>query len=69
MFIEPSKQKKGIGTEILNYLIKLAKSKGYSKVWAGANPDAEEFYTKKGFIKKEEKNDFNFRIIIMEKEI
>lgn len=69
MFIDPKHQRKGIGKKILGFLIKLAKSKGYNKVWVGVNPDAEKFYKKQGFKKIREENDFNFRTIIMEKEI
>jgi len=69
MFVDPEYQGKGIGRKILDFLIKLAKSKGYHKVWVGANPEAEGFYKKQGFKKIREENDFNFRTIIMERKI
>ena len=69
MFVDPEHQKKGIGQKILDFLIKQTKSKDCTKVWLGANPEAEGFYKKKGFRKIREDNEFNFRTIIMEKKI
>lgn len=69
MFIALEYQGKGIGRKILDFLIKLAKFKKYNKVWLGANPEAEGFYKKQGFKRIREENDFNFRTIVMEKEI
>ncbi|MFA5174576.1 MAG: GNAT family N-acetyltransferase [Candidatus Pacearchaeota archaeon] len=67
MFVDPIYQKKGIGKEMLNFLINLAKSKGYKRIWLGASIEAEGFYKKQGFKKFNEKNDFNFKVIEMEK--
>jgi len=69
MFIHPELQKKGRGRKILNFLIELAKSKGYKKVFLKSSPEAEEFYKKQRFKRTGEKNDFNFKTIEMEKEI
>ena len=66
MFVKPGMQGRGIGKEILNFLINKAKSKGLRRVWLGSSPEAEGFYKKQGFIKIGEKNDFNFRVIEME---
>jgi len=67
MFVDPEYQGKGIGERILKFLVNLGKSKGYKRFFLGANPEAEGFYEKMGFIKTGETNDFNFRTINMER--
>ncbi|MFH1787167.1 MAG: GNAT family N-acetyltransferase [archaeon] len=67
MFIKPFLQGKGLGKEIINFLINLAKKKNFKKIFLKASPEAEKFYEKQGFKKTGENNDFNFRTILMER--
>ncbi len=67
MFVNPALQRKGIGKQILKFLIELAKSKENKKVFLKSSPEAEGFYRKQGFKKIKENNDFDFRTIEMEK--
>lgn len=69
MFVNPESQGKRIGTEMLNFLINLAKQKKFKKVFLKSSPEAEKFYEKQGFVKTGENNDFKFRTILMERKI
>lgn len=66
MFLLPKLQGKGFGKEMLNFLIKYAKSKGYKKVFLYSSPEAEGFYKKYGFLKIKDDYDFDFHSIYME---
>lgn len=69
MFVHPEIQGESIGKEILEFLISLAKSKGFKRVFLKSSFEAEKFYEKQGFQKIEENNDFDFITILMEKKI
>jgi len=69
MFVDPKYQGKGYGKKMLEFLINLAIEKGYDLVHLNASPEAEAFYLKQGFKTTGEKNDFNFRTILMEKKL
>lgn len=69
MFVNPESQGKRIGTEMLNFLINLAKQKNFKKVFLKSSPEAEKFYEKQWFAKIGENNDFKFRTILMERKI
>lgn len=69
MFVNPSFQKRGIGSKILNFLIDFAKTKGYSRAWCKASPEAEIFYSKNGFKKIRDDYEYDFHSIIMEKKL
>ena len=69
MFVLPKLQGKGFGKEILQFLIKYAKSKGYKNIFLYSSPEAEGFYNKFGFIKIKDNYDFDFHSIYMEMHI
>ena len=61
-------QKQGYGSELLNYVIEIAKSEAFVKLWCNARRNASGFYTKFDFRETEQKyhkdgHDF----VIMEK--
>lgn len=69
MFVSPVQQKKGIGKEMLFFLIEHAKSLRYKKVFLKASPEAEGFYEKHGFIKIKDRYDHDFHVVEMEMNI
>lgn len=61
-------QRKGYGTELLNYLLKISESEKYERIWCNARKNASGFYSKFGF--KETENSFQkdgHDFVIMEK--
>jgi GNAT superfamily N-acetyltransferase len=61
-------QRKGYGTELLNYLLKISESENYERIWCNARKNASGFYSKFGF--KETENSFQkdgHDFVIMEK--
>lgn len=66
MFVLPELQRKGIGTKILNYLINLAREKGYKKTFLKSSPVAEGFYKKNNFNKIKDDYSYDFHTIEME---
>ncbi|MFC5283870.1 GNAT family N-acetyltransferase [Pedobacter alpinus] len=63
-------QNKGLGTEIMNYVLAYAKEKNLEKVWCNARSTATKFYLKLGFISTESyftRDGVDF--VIMEKNI
>lgn len=69
MFVDSKLQGKGFGKEMLEFLIKYAKEKNFAKVFLKSSLEAEKFYESQGFKKTGENNDFNFRVILREKEV
>lgn len=63
-------QRKGYGTELLNYLTELSAEEGCVRIWCNARKNATGFYSKFGFSETEQtfqKNGHDF--VIMEKKI
>ena len=61
-------QNRGFGTELLKYLIELATTENYGRIWCNARKNASGFYTKFGFLETEKtfhKDGHDF--VIMEK--
>jgi GNAT superfamily N-acetyltransferase len=61
-------QNRGFGTELLKYLIELATTENYGRIWCNARKNALGFYTKFGFVETEKtfhKDGHDF--VIMEK--
>ena len=61
-------QNRGFGTELLKYLIELATTENYGRIWRNARKNASGFYTKFGFVETEktyQKDGYDF--VIMEK--
>ena len=61
-------QRKGYGTELLNYLLDLSEVENYKHIWCNARKNASGFYSKFGF--KETENSFQkdgHDFVIMEK--
>jgi len=61
-------QRKGYGTELLNYLLEIAEAESYERIWCNARKNASGFYSKFGF--KETENSFQkdgHDFVIMEK--
>ena len=61
-------QRKGYGTELLNYLLDLSEVENYKRIWCNARKNASGFYSKFGF--KETENSFQkdgHDFVIMEK--
>ena len=68
--IDPSLQKTGIGTRILNYITSYAQENGGTQIWCNARVEAIGFYLKIGFIqtgKPFSRNGIDYEIL--EKEI
>lgn len=66
MFFDPGFQGRGHGRKMLDFLVEIAKERGYNFVFLGASPEAEGFYEKFGFVRKGVRNDFGFRVVDME---
>lgn len=63
-------QNKGLGSEIMNYVLAYAKEKNLEKVWCNARITASKFYLKLGFTATEKRftrDDIDF--VIMEKKV
>lgn len=63
-------QRKGYGTELLNYLTELSAEEGCVRIWCNARKNATGFYSKFGFSETDQtfqKNGHDF--VIMEKKI
>ena len=61
-------QRKGYGTELLNYLLEILEVEHYERIWCNARKNASGFYSKFGF--KETENSFQkdgHDFVIMEK--
>jgi GNAT superfamily N-acetyltransferase len=61
-------QRKGYGTELLNYLLELSVAENYERIWCNARKNASGFYSKFGFTETEhsfQKDGHDF--VIMEK--
>ncbi len=61
-------QRKGYGTELLNYLLEILEVEHYERIWCNARKNASGFYSKFGFEETEnsfEKDGHDF--VIMEK--
>jgi GNAT superfamily N-acetyltransferase len=61
-------QRKGFGTELLNYLLEIAEVENFERVWCNARKNASGFYSKFGFTETEhsfQKDGYDF--VIMEK--
>ena len=58
IYVSPVHQKKGIGKQLLNSLLKEALAKELDHVWLDATPIAKKMYLDAGFIVVEEKTDF-----------
>jgi GNAT superfamily N-acetyltransferase len=61
-------QRKGFGTELLNYLLEIAEAENFERVWCNARKNASGFYSKFGFTETEhsfQKDGYDF--VIMEK--
>lgn len=61
-------QRKGYGTELLNYLLKISVTENYERIWCNARKNASGFYSKFGFSETDQtfqKNGHDF--VIMEK--
>ncbi len=63
-------QNKGLGSEMMNYVLAYAKEKNLEKVWCNARITASKFYLKLGFTATEKRftrDDIDF--VIMEKKV
>lgn len=69
MFIDIESQNKGIGSQMIIFLEKLAKENGYDNVWCKSSPEAEMFYRKKGLVKIKDDYEYDFHSIFMKKDI
>ncbi|NQV74702.1 MAG: GNAT family N-acetyltransferase [Bacteroidetes bacterium] len=61
-------QRRGYGTELLNYLLEISEVENYKRIWCNARKNASGFYSKFGF--KETENSFQkdgHDFVIMEK--
>ena len=67
MFILPEMQGKGLGKEMLFFLVNYAKEKGFQKVFLNSSEEAEDFYQRQGFKKIRDDYEFDFHTIHMEK--
>ncbi len=47
--VDPKVQKMGIGRQLLNYIIELARADGGKRIWCNARVTAIDFYKKAGF--------------------
>ena len=63
-------QRKGYGTELLNYLTELSAEEGCVRIWCNARKNATGFYSKFGFSETEQTFQKNgYDLVIMEKKI
>jgi len=61
-------QRKGYGTELLNYLLKISVAENYERIWCNARKNASGFYSKFGFSETDKTFQKNGReFVIMEK--
>ena len=61
-------QSRGFGSELLGYLIDIAKGENYNRIWCNSSKNASGFYAKFGFVETEKnyhKDGHDF--VIMEK--
>jgi N-acetylglutamate synthase-like GNAT family acetyltransferase len=73
LYVDPAKQRQGIGKALVNELEKEAKRRGYNKVILKSYYESESFYEKMGYklIKKDfiTLGDATIHFILMEKDI
>jgi citrate lyase synthetase len=67
MFVDPTLQKKGVGSKILKSLMELGRLRNFEKLFLKSSPEAEKFYERHGFKKIRDDYAYDFHSIIMEK--
>lgn len=69
MFVRFDSVRKGIGTGLMDFIEKHARKRKYKKIWLESAKDAKKFYTKMGYIVKENIQKNNTINFIMEKRL